>query len=308
MASQLSIAPYISHIIPPTTLQGIAKQWLAEDVPSFDIAACVVGDKPEECVLLCKSPGVLCGVPFFNAVFQQLNCDVTWFIAEGTYIDDTPSRIAVVKGPASCILQGERPALNCIARASGIATHARELRRIREEYTWEGQIAGTRKTTPGFRLVEKYALLIGGISTHRYDLSSMVMLKDNHIWSMGSISAAVKRTREIGGFSIKIEVECRSIEEAIEAAKSGADIAMLDNWSPDSAKTAAEQLKNDFPHLIIECSGGIRKDNCHLYFSQNIDVVSMSSTTQGYGVVDFSLKVKRDDIDITNPLRDRIKQ
>ena len=141
----------------------------------------------------------------------------------------------------------------------------------------------------------------------RYDLSSMVMLKDNHIWSMGSISSAVKRTREIGGFSTKIEVECRSIEEAIEAAKSGADIAMLDNWSPDSAKTAAKQLKKDFPHLTIECSGGIRRENCQLYFSEDIDVVSMSSTTQGYSVVDFSLKVNRKGVDITNPLTDRLK-
>ena len=140
----------------------------------------------------------------------------------------------------------------------------------------------------------------------RYDLSSMVMLKDNHIWSMGSITSAVEKTREIGGFSTKIEVECRSLEEAIEAARAGADITMLDNWSPDSAIKAAEKLKTDFPHLTVECSGGIRKDNCHLYFSPSIDVVSMSSTTQGYGAVDFSLKVKREDLDITNPTKDRI--
>ena len=158
---------YISHILPPTSLQNLAKQWLAEDIPSFDIAACVVGDKPEECVLLCKSPGILCGVPFFDAVFQELNCMVTWLVEEGTHIENTPSRIAVVKGPASRILQGERTALNCIARASGVATYARELKKIKDDNKWEGEVAGTRKTTPGFRLVEKYALLVGGISTHR---------------------------------------------------------------------------------------------------------------------------------------------
>ena len=133
------------------------------------------------------------------------------------------------------------------------------------------------------------------------------MLKDNHIWSMGSIASAVKRTREMGGFSTKIEVECRTIGEAIEAAESGADIVMLDNWSHDSAKTASKQLKKDFPSLTIECSGGIRRDNCQLYFSEEIDVVSMSSTTQGYSVVDFSLKVRREGVDITNPLKDRLK-
>ena len=153
---------------------------------------------------------------------------------------------------------------------------------------------------------QAYNLLNNRDYCNRYDLSSMVMLKDNHIWSMGSITSAVKRTRDIGGFSTKIEVECRTIDEAIEAAKSGADIAMLDNWSPDSAKTAAKQLKKDFPNLTIECSGGIRRDNCQLYFSDDIDVVSMSSTTQGYSVVDFSLKVNREGIDITNKMKDRL--
>ena len=172
-AEVLPIASHLSAIIPPPTLEKLARDWLAEDVPAFDLAASVVGSKQEECVLLCKSPGVLCGVPFFNAVFQVLSCDVKWLINEGTHIENTPARVAIVTGPASCILQGERPALNCIARASGVATGARELRRLKEESKWMGQIAGTRKTTPGFRLVEKYSLLVGGISTHRYISSSI---------------------------------------------------------------------------------------------------------------------------------------
>ena len=166
--AELSLTTHLSSIIPPPTLEKLARDWLAEDVPAFDLAASVVGSKQEECVLLCKSPGVLSGVPFFNAVFQLLSCDVTWLITEGTYIENTPTRVAIVKGPASCILQGERPALNCIARASGVATGARELQRLKEESKWKGELAGTRKTTPGFRLVEKYSLLVGGISTHRY--------------------------------------------------------------------------------------------------------------------------------------------
>lgn len=134
----------------------------------------------------------------------------------------------------------------------------------------------------------------------------MVMLKDNHIWSMGSISAAVNQTRLLGGFSTKIEVETSSLGEAREAATSGADIVMLDNWTPESAKEGAKQLKSDFPRLLIECSGGIKKENCHEYFSPHIDVISMSSTTQGYGVVDFSLKINKAQYDITNPTKDRL--
>ena len=171
----------ISCIIPTTTLQKLAREWLLEDTPSFDLAALVVGDKPEQCVLLCKSPGVLSGVPFFTAIFQELNCSVTWEFEEGSYIDKVPCRVATVTGPASCILQGERPALNCLARASGVATHARELRAIRDAHKWTGQIAGTRKTTPGFRLVEKYSLLVGGISTHRYNTHYISIHDNGHV-------------------------------------------------------------------------------------------------------------------------------
>ena len=104
---------------------------------------------------------------------------------------------------------------------------------------WAGHVAGTRKTTPGFRIVEKYALLVGGAATHRLDLSQMVMLKDNHVWQAGSITKAVQTAKSAAGFSAKIEVEARDLEEALEAAKAGADIVMLDNFTPSSLKAAA---------------------------------------------------------------------
>ena len=209
--------------------------------------------------------------------------------------------VARVSGPACKLLQGERTALNILTRASGIATHARELRNEADRLGWKGEVAGTRKTTPGFRMVEKYALLVGGISTHRYDLSQMVMLKDNHIWSAGSITTAVTKARTAGGFSIKIEVECRSLAEATEAAKAGAEIVMLDNFEPDALDKAAKALKAAFPNVTIEASGGIRKDSLHKYCFPAVDVVSLSSTTQGYGPVNFSLKLCKEGHDPHNP-------
>jgi nicotinate-nucleotide pyrophosphorylase (carboxylating) len=118
--------------------------------------------------------------------------------------------VATVEGPAYLLLQGERTALNLLARCSGIATLARRLQTLKQNVGWNGLVAGTRKTTPGFRLVEKYGMLVGGADTHRMDLSSMVMLKDNHVWSCGSVALAVERARVVAGFSLKIEVECRS--------------------------------------------------------------------------------------------------
>merc|ERR1712238_204471 len=111
-----------------------------------------------------------------------------------------------------------------------------------------GYVAGTRKTTPGFAIVEKYGLLVGGAATHRLDLSQMVMLKDNHIWAAGSITDAVQLARKAAGFSQKIEVECQSLEEATEAAAAGADIVMLDNFEPDKLREDAKSFKKNYPH------------------------------------------------------------
>lgn len=177
------------HILHPALVQDTVRNWLREDTPSFDYGGVVVGDREETAVLLCKSSGVLSGVPFFNAVFSELHCDVTWHASEGDLLKPI-RKVATVTGSARNLLLAERVALNCLTRASGVATVSRRYADIAKDNGWTGSIAGTRKTTPGFRLVEKYSLLVGGVSMHRYDLSSMIMLKDNHIWSAGSIKQA----------------------------------------------------------------------------------------------------------------------
>ncbi len=288
-----------SHILPPHIKQTVL-QWLKEDIPSFDYAGVVVGDQHREAVLLCKSPGILCGVPFVNIIFEELGCTVKWLFSEGDSVNPVTT-IARISGPANKVLQGERTALNILTRASGIATYAQELSEEAKRINWKGEVAGTRKTTPGFRIVEKYSLLVGGISTHRYDLSQMIMLKDNHIWAVGSVKKAVETARKAGGFSIKIEVECRSVQEASEAAESGAEIVMLDNFDPPALEKASKILKKYFPHLIIEASGGIRKETMVDYCIDTVDVISLSKTTQGYGTVNFSIKLCDDKHDPRNP-------
>lgn len=294
-----SVPLEVRHLLPPH-LGDVVKDWLKEDIPSFDYAGAVVGTKTEEAVLLCKSDGVLCGAPFFDAVFAELGCTVSWSARDGDAVR-SKAEVARVTGPVNKLLQGERTALNVVARASGIATHARELREAVSAAGWTGEVAGTRKTTPGFRLVEKYALLVGGISTHRHDLSSMIMLKDNHIWSTGSIGEAVRRAQQVGGFSLKIEVECRSIAEAKEAAEGGADVVMLDNFEHEALAIVSRQLKSLFPNLIVEASGGIRRENIVNYCLPTVDVISLSTTTQGYAPVNFSLKVLKEGHNPSNP-------
>ena len=147
--------------------------------------------------LLCKSPCVLAGAPFAQAVFDYFSLQVTWHFADGAELDGSSSDkivTAVVSGPARQVLMAERSALNILSRASGVATAAKKACAIAQQHSWAGMVAGTRKTTPGFRSVEKYALVVGGSATHRTDLSQMVMIKDNHIWSAGSITVAVGNT------------------------------------------------------------------------------------------------------------------
>ncbi|MBW0527917.1 hypothetical protein O181_067632 [Austropuccinia psidii MF-1] len=283
-----------AHLLPPSWT-GIISAWLAEDTPSFDCGGFVVGETDQEAQLLGKSKGTLAGVPFFDEVFRQLDCTVDWVLKEGDWINGDKTLIATVKGKARCLLLGERVALNLLARCSGIATRSRQLLDLARRNSYKGLIAGTRKTTPGFRLIEKYGMLIGGVDPHRYDLSSMVMLKDNHIWSKGSITAAVKSARSVCGFSLRIEVEVRTEEEAIEAIDAGADIVMLDNFKPEEVKATAQSLKQKYRgkdrRFLIEVSGGLTEDNLSSHLCHNVDIYSTSRIHQGAQVVDFSLKI-----------------
>jgi len=282
-----------ASLLPSHYLEEV-KEWLAQDCPSYDIGGFVVGDKVETATLYMKSSGVLCGITYANGLIEYMGLSVQWNsdYNEGDYIEVTSKiSIGVITGKVKDILHIERTILNITSRASGVATIARESVNIANANGWHGFVAGTRKTTPGFRNVEKYALIVGGAATHRMDLSQMVMLKDNHIWSCGSITNAVKKAKSAAGFSMKIEVECQSLAEALEACSAGSDIVMLDNMEADVLKEAAKQIKELYPHVLIEASGGITKDTMSKYMSPQVDIISRGALTQGYPCLDFSLKI-----------------
>ncbi|CUM53206.1 uncharacterized protein AC631_04917 [Debaryomyces fabryi] len=279
--------------------------YLQEDVPSFDFGAFVVGNKQETASLYMKQAGLISGVPFAAEVFKQCELEVEWLHKEGEFITDDVIQknkgkivVAVVKGPANKILLAERTALNLLARSSGIATQSRLTKNLADESGYTGLIAGTRKTTPGLRQLEKYSMLIGGVDTHRYDLSSMVMLKDNHITSTGSITEAVKSARSVCGFAVKVEVEVSTEEDAREAIDAGADVIMLDNFKGPELQKVAQSLKKHYEgklkSFLLECSGGLTLSNLSSYLCNDIDIYSTSSIHQGCGIVDFSLKINSD--------------
>ncbi|RKP30564.1 nicotinate-nucleotide pyrophosphorylase [Metschnikowia bicuspidata] len=280
-------------------------EYLTEDVSSFDYGAFVVGDKPETASLYMKQAGMICGVPFADEVFKQCELKVKWYYKEGDYIEKEVLQmnkgrlvVATVAGPANKILLSERTALNLLARASGIATQSYLTKSLADKHDYTGLIAGTRKTTPGLRQLEKYSILVGGVDPHRYDLSSMVMLKDNHITSTGSISKAVAIARSVCGFAVKIEVEVSSEKDAREAIDAGADVIMLDNFKGPDLQVAAHNLrehyKNSNKNFLLECSGGLTLDNLATYLCNDVDIYSTSCIHQGTGIVDFSLKINAD--------------
>ncbi|THH31294.1 hypothetical protein EUX98_g2863 [Antrodiella citrinella] len=304
-----------AHLLPPSWKTQV-QAWLAEDTPSFDYGGFVVGEARREAFLLGKGrdTAVLAGKPFFEEVFAQLGCTVEWHMAEGETFEPV-KHVATVRGKTRHILLGERVALNMLARCSGIATkyilhliisHAlsRDSQHTRSKsildqargYGYKGIIAGTRKTTPGFRLVEKYGMVVGGIDPHRHDLSSMIMLKDNHIWSSGSITAAIQRARKVGGFSLLLEVEVQSEAEADEAIDAGADIIMLDNIEGPQLAPVTQRLRAKWAgkrKWLFESSGNIAAENLRERAINDIDILSTSVVHQGVPHVDFSLKIQK---------------
>lgn len=286
---------HLEHLLPASWKTSITA-WLAEDTPSFDVGGFVVGSDLRTATLWGKSSGILAGVPFFNEVFTQCGCTVEWHAREGSHVETHGGKkaLATVTGPAHGLLEGERVALNILARCSGVATMSRRLLVNLRSAGYKGILAGTRKTTPGFRLVEKYGMLVGGADTHRMDLSTMTMLKDNHVWSRGSITQAVKAAKAAGGFSLKVEVEVQSEEEADEAIRAGADVIMLDNFTGEGVKVAARSLRERWKgerEFLLEVSGGLTEDNAESYICNDIDILSTSSIHQGVRHIDFSLKI-----------------
>ncbi|RDB22747.1 Nicotinate-nucleotide pyrophosphorylase [carboxylating] [Hypsizygus marmoreus] len=285
----------IEHLLPPSWKPQVTA-WLAEDTPSFDYGGYVVGEAHREAYLLGKGKqaAVLAGSPFFTEVFAQLGCEVDWHVKEGDTFEPV-KHVATVRGKARHLLLGERVALNLLARCSGIATKSKKIKDLATGYGYTGIIAGTRKTTPGFRLVEKYGMLVGGIDPHRHDLSSMIMLKDNHIWSSGSITTAIQHARAVGGFSLLLDVEVRTEAEADEAIDAGADIIMLDNMEGAELVSVARSLKEKWKgqrKFLFETSGNITEENLQERAINEIDILSTSVVHQSVQHIDFSLKLR----------------
>lgn len=266
------------------------EQWLREDIGHYDVTNQVPGETTGR--LVAKESGVVAGLDAARAVFEYLGVTVTDSVVAGDRIenDDTVLR---VEGPACEVLRGERVAVNVTEHASGVATETRNAVNAARSVDDDVQIAGTRKTTPGLRGIEKRAIVAGGGDTHRLDLSHMVMVKDNHVAEMG-LEAAVEHFRERASFTMKVEVEVEHPDDAPRAAEAGADIVLLDNMDPETTEKAVGLLREAADEVgrevLAEASGGITVETVPDYASAGVDVISMGSLTHSASTLDSSFR------------------
>jgi len=284
--------------VPRKILEERLKRMLAEDIGLGDVttAAVVPSGLIVEAAVKAKEAGTSAGVEESVILAQSLGLSVRTEVADGEEFRKGQV-IMKISGDARTVLSVERMILNIVSRMSGIATSTKGLTEKLKKAGVKAKIAATRKTAPGLLYFDKKAVLIGGGDPHRLHLDDMILVKDNHIAVAGSIENAVKNAKKNASFSKKIEVEVARVTDVLEAAQAGADVIMLDNFSPKQIKKAVELLKKAgfFGKIMLEASGKITAENLVEYASTQVDVISLGELTHSVRALDLSLEITRVD-------------
>jgi len=269
-------------------LDDLIKRCLVEDIGTGDVTtnAIVSKDDKSSAVIESKEEGIVAGLFVAKRVFEILSPHIEFkaLVEEGSKVKPK-ANIAEVRGDTRAILMGERLALNFLQRLSGIATKTFNLVQLIAMYP--ARIIDTRKTTPGLRMLEKYAVRVGGGHNHRFGLYDAVLIKDNHIKAAGSILEAVNRVRRYNHL-MKIEVEVKDLEQLEEALSANVDIIMLDNMDIDLMKEAVSIVSGK---ALIEASGGISEENVLAVAKTGVDLISVGGLTHSAKALDMSLNI-----------------
>ncbi len=262
------------------------KHFLEEDIGSGDITAAIIPESTAaEVEVITREDMVLCGQAWFDAIFKHLdsNINIDWLIAEGESVDKN-TLLCKLSGPARGLLTGERTALNLLQTLSATATVARQYA---DAVSGTGcKVLDTRKTIPGLRNAQKYAVACGGCYNHRIGLYDGVLIKENHIIAAGSIANAIRSARELS--SVPVEVEVESMHEFLEAVAAKPDRIMLDNFSLDDMVDAVKLNAG----IELEASGNISLDNIRAVAETGVDYISIGSLTKNVRAVDLSMRIK----------------
>lgn len=263
---------------------------IRKDEQFLDFASYPLKGTNSKGVIILKSKNVtLSGVDIIKNVLKNFSIESEFHFRDSETVSS--GIIANLKGDAYNLLICERTILNVLSFMSSIATKVSMLVGMARQVAPHIRIAATRKTIPFVGELQKLAVIHGGGDTHRLNLSDCAMIKDNHIKLYGSISEAIRNVKKWLSFSKKLEVEVENEEMAFEACEEGADIIMLDNFDPENARKLAKEIKEKYPHIIIEVSGGICQENLNAYLCKYIDVISIGKITSEVKYVDFSLEI-----------------
>jgi nicotinate-nucleotide pyrophosphorylase (carboxylating) len=261
---------------------------LTEDLPSGDITseALFVPEARATAVFLAKEEGVIAGLRVARRVFELVDAEVVFEAVSADGREFKPGDIlARVEGRSISLLKAERTALNFLQRLSGVASLTRRF--VREVEGTKARILDTRKTTPGLRALEKYAVTMGGGANHRFSLSDMVLIKDNHIRQVGSVREALRRARAAAPFGVKVEVEVTDLAGAEQAVAGGADMIMLDNMEPAEMKRVVTFVAGRVP---LEASGKVSLERVAEIARSGVDYISVGALTHSYRAIDISLE------------------
>lgn len=271
-------------------LEQLLRQFFLEDIGDGDVTSETIFPAHERAsgMFMAKADGVVAGVGIIAAGYQLLDprVEVTIMKQDGERVQ-AGETIAVASGPVGPLLSGERVILNLLQRLSGIATVTRQAVDLLGNSST--RICDTRKTTPGLRMLEKYAVTCGGGYNHRFGLYDGVMIKDNHIAFCGSIARAVKTVRERFGHMVKIEVETETEDEVLEAVEAGVDVIMFDNRTPDEVRAFVRLVPKP---IITEASGGITLANVAAYGATGVDYISLGCLTHSAPALDMSFNLR----------------
>jgi nicotinate-nucleotide pyrophosphorylase (carboxylating) len=271
-------------------------KFLHEDIGTGDVTSnCLIPqDLHSRAQVICKNKksAVVCGLEEMSLVFDLCGCNTKTLVSDGSWVQKG-TVVMTIEGKTRSILKAERTALNLIMRMSGIASETRYMKDAIVDLSDSVIIASTRKTAPGLRFFDKKAVTIGGGNSHRIRLDDMVLIKDNHIAITGSVRKSIEIAKKKAASSITIECEAKNSKEVIEAITAGADIVMLDNFSPEEAAKIIKELSRMGirEKVKLEISGGITMQNIREYAKEHPDIISVGFLTHSPKAIDFSLEI-----------------
>ena len=280
--------------LPEQILQEKIRRFLEEDIGQGDITTLLTIPQGivAEAEAVAKEKGVIAGLEETSAFLESLGFEAEALVPDGSGVEKGTTIMRIV-GDARTLLSTERTILNLLTRMSGIATKTRRVVEKVRDAGYQTRIASTRKVAPGLLYFDKKAVMLAGGDTHRLHLDDLVLIKDNHLAITRGVAEAVKRARSNVSFSKKIEVEVSSQKDAVEAVEAGADIVMLDNFSPQKIRDAISSLeeKGLRDQVLIEASGGINEGNVIEYAATGADILSLGEITDSVKALDISLDV-----------------